>query len=339
MRSIGIAVAHTDPRVVDELIHDVEASDDLYLALDPGSAAVVVAGEAGLRAYADRPPRAGTGVVALSVDGDLPLVAKAALACGAHDVVRWPEDRTSLRSTLRASAARASVDAVGAAGLIVTIVGARGGAGATTVAALLAAALGAVIADLDRVGAGQAVFAPVDTEPTLEEVLAAAGDLDPAALESAFAPHAAGKALCGRPRSVAATAEQTASLLTLLRATTPIAICDAGRAGDAAGEVLLQRSDAVICVLAGDVSSMRGALAVKAQAGRPVRMLLNAAERARLRPRDVARVLGVAPACTVPFDPGVRRAGEAGRVPSRGRARRVIDRFAHGLLEELPRGS
>jgi Flp pilus assembly CpaE family ATPase len=340
VRSIGVAVAHSDPRVVDELVHDVEASADLYLALDPGSAAVVVAGEPGLRAYADQPPRAGTGLVALSVDGDFRLVARAALACGAHDVLRWPDDRTSLRSTLRDAAARASLRAAGTDGRVVAVVGARGGAGATTIAAMLAASIpGAAIADLDRVGAGQHAFASPEAEPTLDEVLTAAGDLDPPAFSAALVTHASGRALCGRPRSTPATPDQIASLLALLRATVSIAVCDGGRAGDDAGRFLLARADAVVCVCGGDVASMRGALALGSAADVPLRVVLNAAERSRLRPRDVARALGAAPACIVPFDPVVRRAGEAGRLPSRGRARRALQSFAGRLSEELADGS
>jgi Flp pilus assembly CpaE family ATPase len=340
VRSIGVAVAHSDPRVVDELVHDVEASADLYLALDPGSAAVVVAGEPGLRAYAEQPPPAGTGLVALSIDGDLTRVARAALSCGALDVLRWPEDRTSLRSTLRDAAARASLRAAGTNGRVVAVVGARGGAGATTIAAMLGASIpDAVVADLDRVGAGQHAFASPDAEPMLDEVLAAAGDLDPPAFSSALVAHASGRALCGRPRSAPATADQIASLLSLLRATVPIAVCDGGRAGDDAGRVLLTRADALVCVCAGDVASMRGALALGSASARPMSVVLNAAERSRLRPRDVARALGTPPACIVPFDPVVRRAGEAGRLPSRGHARRTVLRFGGQLSEELAGGS
>lgn len=340
MRSIGVAVAHPDPRLVDELVHDVEAAADLYLALDPASAGVIVCGESGLQAFSQEPPRPGVGMVGLSVDGDVTRVARAALACGAHEIVRWPDERHSLRSIVRDAAARASLRAAGTDGRVVAVVGARGGVGTSTVASLLAACLpDAAIVDLDRVGAGQSNFVARDVTPTLDEVLAAAGDLDPTAFASALVPHAAGRVLFGPPRAPSVSADQIVKVLTLLRASVPFAVCDAGRGGDEGGRVLLSNADVVVSVGAGDIGSVRGALALQSAASRPIRFVLNASERSRLRPRDVGRVLGTPVAAVVPFDPAVRRAGEAGRLPARGPARRSVARYARALEEELANGS
>ncbi|MGH2727856.1 MAG: hypothetical protein ACRDKS_12865, partial [Actinomycetota bacterium] len=89
MRSIGVAVAHPDPAVVDELVHALEAAPDLYLALDDAKASVLVAGVAAMRARAAEPPVAGLAVVGLAVDGDLAEVARVALGCRAEGLVAW----------------------------------------------------------------------------------------------------------------------------------------------------------------------------------------------------------------------------------------------------------
>ena len=69
------------------------------------------------------------------------------------------------------------------------------------------------------------------------------------------------------------------------------------------------------------------------------RFILNQAARMRLSARDVARAIGDPPAVVVRFDPAVKRAGEAGRLPSRGAARKTLAGFAARLLEEVAVGS
>ena len=69
------------------------------------------------------------------------------------------------------------------------------------------------------------------------------------------------------------------------------------------------------------------------------RVVLNLSGRMRLTPRDVARVLGDPPAAVVPLDPAVRRAGESGRLPRRGRAARALQRLAASFARENADGS
>ena len=339
MRNIGVAVAHPDPGLVDELVHAVEASGDLYLALDPAKASVVLAGGNALDGLAGHPPPEGTAVVGLAADNDLAEVSRAALRCSAHEIVCWPQDRSALRGILRGAASRARLAARRADGRIIGVVGARVGAGTTTVAAMLARALDAVVADLDVVGAGQSAFLTGGAEPTLAEVLSAVDDLDAQGLTAAITPHAAGRALAAAPRSIAPTADQASRLVALLRASTAASVCDLGRAGDPAGRAALAEADTVVCVCAPDVASMRGARGLIDATGAGVRVVLNRAERGRISAREAARVLGEAPSAVVAVDGAVRRAGEAGRLPTRGPARRALDRFARELVEETADGS
>jgi len=334
VRSFGVAVAHPDPGIVDELVHEVEASGDMYLALDPTKASVVLAGGNALDGMARRPLPEGTAVVGLAADHDLAEVSRAALRCSAHEIVCWPQDRSALGGILRDAASRARLAARRSDGRVIGVVGARGGAGTTTVAAMLARAMDGVVVDLDVVGGGQSAFLDDGVEPTLADVLAAVEDLDAHALAGALASHAAGRALAAAPRSIAPTAIQTSRLLALLRASVGASVCDLGRAGDPTGPTILAEVDVVVCVCAPDVASVRGARGLAQASGAGFRVVLNRAERGRINAREVSRVLGAPPSAVVATDPRVRRAGEAGRLPSRGPAKRALDGFARELLEE-----
>jgi Flp pilus assembly CpaE family ATPase len=339
VRSIGVAVAHPDPGLVDELVHAVESSDDLYLALDHSKASVVLAGGHVLAGIAGSPPPEGTAVVGLAGDHDLVEVSRAALRCNAHEIVCWPQDRPSLRGILREAASRARLAARRADGRIIGIVGARGGAGTTTIAAMLARELGAVVVDLDVAGAGQSAFLIDGAEPMLGEVFSAVDDLDGQALSAAITPHAAGRALTSAPRSVAPTGDQASRLVALLRACMDASVCDLGRACDPAGRAVLAEADTVVCVCAPDVASMRGARGLIEESNAGIRIVLNRAERGRITSREAARVLGAPPSAVVAEDRGLRRAGEAGRLPTRGPARRTLERFAQEIAEAADDGS
>jgi len=339
VRSLGVAVAYPDPGVADELVHAVEAEADLYLALDPARAAVVLAGEEALSTLGEHP--ADAAVVGVAADRDaIAVVARAALRCGAHEIVLWPQDRAMLRSIVRDAATRARIGAGRAEGRIVAVAGARGGVGTTTVAAMLARAFAeSAVVDLDPIGAGLSGFLSDGAEPTLAAVVAAVDDLDPAALSAAMAGHAAGRAICAEPREAAPTKQQAARMLALLRATVPVAVIDAGRAADDAAMAAISLADQTICVCTPDVASIRGARALIAAAGRGFPVVLNRSARMRLSAKDVARVVGAPPVAVIPDDPAIRRAGEAGRLPSRGAARRAIERLAGLILAEASDGS
>jgi Flp pilus assembly CpaE family ATPase len=216
------------------------------------------------------------------------------------------------------------------------VAGARGGAGTTTVAALLARAIsGSAIVDLDPSG-GQAAFLADGAEPTFADVLVAIEDLDPRSFLAALVPHAAGRALCASPRATAPDTAQTEQLLALLRASAPVAVFDLGRADTEAARTVLSAADVSLIVCAPDVASMRGSRALAMPNSRTV---LNRSARMRLSARDVARVLGARPAAVVPFDAAVRRTGEAGRLPRRGSARRAVEKLAGTIVREAADGS
>jgi pilus assembly protein CpaE len=340
VRSLGVVISHPDPGVVDELVHAVEASADFYLAIDRAGASVVLAGERELDDVATTPAPEGTAVVGLAADHDVAAIARAALRVGAQGIVCWPRDATDLTTILREASSRARLAAGRTDGRVIAVAGARGGAGTTTVVAMMARAVAdAALVDLDAGGGGQEAFLAEGAEPTLGDLLGALDDFDPSSLARAFAAHASGRAICGGPRDAGPDTTQTKRLVALLRSTVPVTFFDLGRARDSAAVEVLTNADVVVCVCAPDVGSMRGARALIDAAGSLPRVVLNRSARMRLSPRDVKKVLGEPPSLVIPDDPAVRRAGEAGRLPARGPARRAIDRFATRLLAEVADGS
>lgn len=338
MRNVGVTVSHPDPGLVDEVVHAVEATPDLFLALDPRKAAVVFAGADAMRSLADEPNAPGVAIIGLAAEGELAEVARLALRCRAQDVLSWPAEGAALRTTVRDAASRARLAAGATDGKLVGVVGARGGAGATTIAAMLARGLaGSVVVDLDTVGGGQTLFVPHDTEPTLERVLDVVDELDAGAFRAALVDHASGRALCAPPRREPPARERVERLLPVLRASVPFAVLDLGRAADPGTRTAMLHADAVVCVLTPDLQSLRGARAMPEMPA--TRHVLNMSSRMRVSARDVRRVLGAPPAGVIPLDPAIRRASEAGRLATRGPGRRAVDRLATLLATEVAGGS
>ena len=329
VRSLGVAVSHPDPGISDELVHAVEAESDLYLALDPSKAAVVLASGGELGGLARSAGQAA--LVGVAAEREVADVAREALRYGAHEIVVWPRDRAGLRTIVREAASRARIASGHADGRVVAVCGARGGAGTTTIAAMLARASEAPVVDLETTGAGQSAFLADGAEPTLSAVLSAVDDLDPSSVVAAMSAHAAGRAICTSARSEAPGDEQALRLLDLLRAAVPLTVVDVGRGVDAATRAAAASADVVLCVCAPDVAALRGVRALIDEMGSRVEVMLNRSARFRLHPRDIERVAGRPPIAVVPNDPRVRRAGESGRLPHRGNATRVIE----GLAERI----
>jgi len=336
VRSLGVAVSHPDPGISDELVHAVEAESDLYLALDPAKAAVVLAGGAELSAVARHASQAA--LIGVAAERDVAEVAREALRCGAQEIVVWPRDRAGLRSIVRDAASRARIASGRADGRVFAVCGARGGAGATTIAAMLAHAAEAPVVDLETMSAGQSSFLADGAEPTLAAVLSAVDDLDPASVVTAMSSHASGRAICASPRSEAPGDERALRLLDLMRAAVPLTIVDIGRVTDAATRAAAGSADLVLCVCVPDVAALRGSRALMHETGSRIEVVLNRAARMRLRARDVERVIGRPPIAVVPDDPRVRRAGESGRLPQRGTAKRAIEALV-GRIDGGPNGS
>ena len=253
--------------------------------------------------------------------------ARAALRAGASGIVAWPEESAVLRDRLLdATASRVDNDANASNGLVISVSGARGGCGATSIVAHLGRVFGrdATIVDLCGGQAGQLLYAPSEPPVLLSEALIA--DPSPESLRRISSGHASGAACVYATQGLHATnASFTASLRRLSR----IVVVDGW----------VPRADVCVLVVSPDVGAVRAAVphafgasdtegALDGERGATV--VLSAARRGRIGPRDVKRALGALP-FVVPHDRRIARAGDLGRVASRGAAVRAIAKLAKEL--------
>lgn len=310
---IGVYVACDDPFVADSVTHAITRDADCYAAAGQSDADVVVAEPHRMPAGGGRP------VVVLACS-DPVAAARLAVARGADGLAVWPDDASALAGIVVQAAARRAPDANG---IVIAVVAARGGAGATTVAAHLAAALApdALLVDLCGGAAGQALYADAGADPAITLGAAPAIVVEPSvrAVRAAAAAHAAGvSCLYGGDAPPVAGA----SFASTLRAAASISIVD-GPIADA---------DVTVLVCGADAGSIRAALPMLG-AGR-VQVVLNRSARGRVTRRQARRALGLDAIAVVPDDPRLMRAADRGRVARGGPGRRAIARLARRIAKE-----
>jgi Flp pilus assembly CpaE family ATPase len=223
--------------------------------------------------------------------------------------LRWPDDAPALIRVV----AKVAVPPDGAgAAKVLAVAGARGGAGATTVAALLAASVpDSLVIDFDPVGAGQRAFAPEGAGvASLDRALASPV---PEVIVRVAEPHAAGRALYRDPGEP--VDRDAASVLVLAaRRAASLVVADVGRL-NSRGEATL-RGAAPLVVLADDVASLRAARSFL-DAGGEASFVLNRLRRRGLRAAHVERALGQRPVAVLPPDRRLARAPDLGVLPKR----------------------
>lgn len=318
---IGVVLAHDDVTVLEEVARTLEAAPDLFVAgTSPDAVAfadVVVAGGASLDGMRTEP--SARPVVALA-DGDAIRAARSALAAGAREILRWPEERERLAFAIRAAARTARPEpARRAAGRVTAVIGARGGVGTSTLAAALASAFvsgkrEAIVLDLDP-GAGQGTFQADEPERIVSDLGAALEDLTPDALRQALAPHASG-ALCGygRPFGPQPGPAAARGLVRAARAAAAITVADLGRGATDADLLVAAEADARLVVVTPDVTAVRGARALLNRLGAAADVVLRRTRSATVMARDVAAALDGQPIAIINEDRRVARAAALGRV-------------------------
>lgn len=324
MSSIGVVVAHDEQAVTERIGAALEAVGDLFVAgtaveaLQSGH--VLVAGGAVLQTL-----RAGlvAPVVALA-EADVIRAARAAVSAGAREILRWPEEAEQLAAAVR-RVAGTGPEARGG-GRVVAVRGATGGSGASTLAMMLAAALGdAIVADLDPVVAGQRAFCASEPQRTLGSIDIADGSPD--VLAAALVPAAGGvRALHVRLGDDAPSAAVVHGVARAARALAPWAVLDAGRG--AVSSAAFDAADERIVVVCNDVASVRCARPLIADA----RVVVRRARRDGVALRDIEAALGVPVACVIPEDRMLARAVDLGALPSKPtRAMRAVQALAEAL--------
>lgn len=309
--SIGVVVAHDVPRTVEEVAEVLEASPDLFVAgVSPAAAGgqVVVAGGAALAAF-----RPGSGPLVALAGPDAIADARAALAAGAADIVRWPQEADRLAGAVRRAAGAVT------RGRVIAVAGARGGSGASTAAAAIAAALDeAVVVDLEG---GQRALVEADPGPPPD----LGPDPSPDRVEAALVPHVGGARCLHAP-----PASSVHAVLRAARAIARVALVDCGRARDGAARAAFGSADARLVLVPNDVAGVRGALALRDVP--PWRYAVLRLRREGVAVRDVAAAIGSEPLAVVPADRRLARAADLGALPPRAsRAWRALA----GIAEEL----
>jgi Flp pilus assembly CpaE family ATPase len=336
MEQVGVVVAHDDHAVVEHVAKTIERVPGLYVVATSAHAAergqVVVVG-GGVLWEADLPDRP----LVVLAEGDLARAARAALAKGARDIVIWPGEADRLPGAIRRALAEAPAHGNGN-GRAITVVGARGGVGASTLAAGVGAAFGeAVVIDLDPIGAGQRAFLAKEPVRTIEEMATGLLDVQADILQSALTSHV------GRTRALhtsiggtSLSSEAVRGLVRAARELTSVTVLDIGRAfgSPAAARAALSAADACLLMVANDVASMRGARTVLDRFPGRFEVVVRRERRSGVATRDIATALGRRVLSIVPNDPVLARAVDLGGLPSRPtRAMHAFAKTARALEE------
>ncbi|HEV2685034.1 MAG TPA: hypothetical protein VGW79_00200 [Actinomycetota bacterium] len=328
--SLGVVVVHDDRDVTEQIAGVLEAAPDLFVAATSLAAAragnvVVAGGEVLFNARNLQQP-----LVAVACD-DPVRTARAALAAGARELIRWPDESDRLAPAVRRAASNGHHET--GIGVVIAVAGARGGVGTSTLVASLASALGdAIVLDLDTVGAGQRAFARTPPARTLDEILPALADIDPSGLAASLVSHAGGtRALHASVSGLEPDVRELNGLLRAARGCARFAVIDCGRGVSPAAVLAARNADARIIVAADDVASIRGADRLLRSAFHGARVVLRRDRRRGISLRDLVSSLGRTPDAIIPTRRDLARAVDLGRLPKR--ALRPVARLAATLKE------
>jgi len=327
------------------------------------------------RAIARHPERPGAATLVLVAEEMTVPVLRSAVEAGAHGAFCWPEERRDLRDVI-AGSRRAVPAPAGDRGLVVGVLGARGGVGATFVASHLAAALatrgaptalveiGPAFSDLTAalgIGREERTKTVADLVPVLDE-------LGPDHVEQAMHRHERGfdvllspaaaslvavdQPIAGAdvdPNGVDETAKQApaglyAAAVALLAGDRRAVVLHLARTFDPSTRVAANLADMVLIVIGLDLMSLYGARRLMAELG-PAggrgswHVVVTAARRSDVTEADVERVLGLRPVARIRSDRAVGRAQDLGRLlgaRSKG-SWRDIERLASFVMQAEPR--
>jgi Flp pilus assembly CpaE family ATPase len=326
--NLGVVVAHDDHVVIEQIAGVLEAVPGMFVAATSLEAVraghvVVAGGEALVTARHVEQP-----LVALASD-DLVRAARAALAAGARELIRWPAESDRLPAAILRAAA---VDhAPPGDGVAIAVAGARGGVGTSSVVAMLGASLDdCLVIDLDTVSAGQRAFAPAGEIRTLHDLVSSLADLSPDALASALVPHPGGaRGLHVQPLGDEPSVPQLNGLLRAARASARFVVIDCGRGSTEAARVAARGADLCVIVAADDVASIRGVQRLLQHGFDGARIVLRRERRRGISRRDLEAAFGRRPDAVVRTDRRLARAIDLGTLPSR--QPRSITRLASDL--------
>ena len=212
----------------------------------------------------------GTTVIVCSSREDSQLVVKA-MRAGAREFLSFPPDGDQLREALsRATKTREEAgESVKARSQVILFWGAKGGVGATTLAANFAIALReesgkpVALADLNFYLGDIANALGIEQKFSIRDALASLDRLDGEFLDALMAQHASGVSVLAGPDAFGAGPAigngEFKSLMQVLRQRFPYIVLDAGPASAHAMKSAFECSQRVFLVASGDVPTVRNA--------------------------------------------------------------------------------
>jgi pilus assembly protein CpaE len=276
---------------------------------------------------------------------------RAALRAGARAFFLWPDERQALAREIKRSRPREATEP-SEAGIVIGVLGARGGAGVTFIATHLAAALASsgaetVLADLDVLQADVAPalgMNPDTPHRSVSDLMAVSRELSVEHLDPVLHQHAAGFRVLFAPQEVPAEASldgrMVRSAVQALRERFQATVLHLPRTVDRSTRSAMELADEVLLVVTLDVLGIRAAKRMVDHLralglGDSFRLIVNRAGRAELVPEDIRRVLDVPLASVIGVDRAVHRAQNRGELIAgrRGQVPRRIARLARELLE------
>ncbi|KQR17854.1 pilus assembly protein FlpE [Cellulomonas sp. Leaf334] len=225
------------------------------------------------------------------------------------------------------------------------MVGGRGGAGASTLAATVARRLArrtaTVLVDLDRASAGIDVLLGLESAdgvrwPDLADARGEVSGADVLALLprwGACAVLSADRARPGAPEPAV-----VADVLHALTSEAGALVLDLDRAAVVAGESLAGACDAVLVVAPRDLRTVAGVLAMRAHLGPPIVptwLLVRGPAPGGLGSTELSEAVDLPVLLSVPTDRALRSALERGGVPDTGRTARSAARIVAALHGNL----
>jgi pilus assembly protein CpaE len=261
-------------------------------------------------------------------------VLRDAIEVGAQGVFAWPDERDELSEEIAILRRRTS-EVLPTHGCVIAVYGARGGTGTTFVATQLAASFAdrgqrCVLVDLDASFADITIALGIGQPTrTIADLVPVAGELGPDHIDDALHRHPRGFSVLLAPTEAAKHDVPPPGLYTaaiaLLAGAHEVVVVHVPRRLDGLTRAAIGMADEVVLVVAPDLFSLYAArravqaLGLDEQAD-GCRVLLNPLVRNEIRPKDVERVLGMAPFGAVRFDSSVVRAQANGRLlPPRAR--------------------
>lgn len=345
-------IVTADPDALDDLLRlaatagvEVDVASDVPSARRCWSTAPLVVVGPDLH---DRVARSRLGrrpkLVALGRDLDDASIWQRAVEMGAEHVVFLPDAEVWL-----VEAFSEAVEGSGKEGVLVAVLGGRGGAGATTLAAALAVTavrrdLRTLLVDGDPHGGGiDLVFGGELTEGLRWPELGATRGRVPAAALAEALPTMDDLSVLSWDRGEPAhlPVEAVQAVLGAARRSCDLVVVDLPRSLDEASREVLSVATTTLLVVPAEVRATAAAGRIAAGAGllcRDLRLVVRGPAPAGLQAADVARALGLPLVGDLRAEPGLDLALERGEPPGR-RSRSPLVAVCDSLLDDLLGGS